>query len=335
MRLPSAVRLSALALATTLALAGCAAAQGTPSAPSESPSSDRVTSLDNCGVKVPVGTPPERVVTIKSTSTEMLLALGLGDRIAGTAFQDGPVPEKWASVAAGIPVLAEKVPSQEVVLDANPDFVYAGWESNFSADGAGLREDLALLGIRTYVSPAACKGAAYKPDRLSFDDIDHEIGEVAALFDVDDTALLEEQHATLASLHPDTRGLSALWFSSGSDIPYVGAGAGAPQLILDTVGLRNIAADVDDTWVSYNWESVVAANPDVIVLVEASWSTVAKKIGVLEGNPATAMMDAVKHRRYLIVPFAASEAGVRTADAAVDLAAQLKALNFDERLRLD
>nr|WP_232842256.1 putative F420-0 ABC transporter substrate-binding protein [Terrimesophilobacter mesophilus] len=304
-------------------LTGCATAAGAPS-----PSTTNAVPIDNCGVRVPVTAPPKRVITIKSTSTEMLLALGLGDRIVGTAFQDGPVPAKWADAAAGLPVLADKVPSQEVVLAANPDFIYAGWESNFSADGAGTRPDLAALGIRTYVSPAACKESAYKPARLTFGDIDEEIGEVADIFGVNDADLIVEQHATLASITKDTRGLSALWFSSGSDIPYVGAGIGAPQLILDTVGLRNIAADVKDTWASYNWESVIAANPDVIVLVDASWSTKEKKIAVLEGNPATAKLNAVKNHRYLIVPFAASEAGVRTVDAAADLAQQLAALNL-------
>ncbi len=313
-------------LVAPLALAGCAAAATEPS-PSLEPS--QRSSLDNCGTTVDLAAgPPERVVTIKSTSTEMLLALGLAGRIVGTAFQDGPVPERWAAAAAELPVLADRVPSQEVVLETEPDLVYAGWESNFSADGAGTRDDLAALGIRSYVSPAACKEAAYQPKRLTFADIDEEIGEIAELFGVDDSALLAEQHATLASIAKDTRGLSALWFSSGSDIPYVGAGIGAPQLILDTIGVRNIAAEVKDTWASYNWESVIAANPDVIVLVDATWSTKEKKIRVLEENPATAQLDAVKNRRYLVVPFAASEAGVRTVDAAADLARQLAALDL-------
>ncbi len=315
-----------VALAPALVLSGCAASTITP-ASSPSPSSP-ASSLDNCGVIVPIAAPPERVITIKSTSTAMLLALGLQDRIIGTAFQDGPVPAKWADAAADIPVLADKVPSQEVVLDANPDFIYAGWESNFSADGAGDRADLAALGIRTYVSAAACKEAGYQPRQLTFDDIDHEIGEIATLFGADDSALLAAQHATLASIDKDQRGLTALWFSSGSDIPFVGAGIGAPQLILDTIGVHNIAADVKDTWSSYNWESVIAANPDVIVIVNASWSTTEKKIGVLESNPATAKLDAVKNRRYLIVPFAAGEAGVLTVDAAADLAAQLRKLDL-------
>ena len=53
---------------------------------------------------------PERVVTIKSSTLELLLALGLEDRIVGTAFSDGPVPEELADAASGIEVLSDKVP---------------------------------------------------------------------------------------------------------------------------------------------------------------------------------------------------------------------------------
>src|SRR5690606_25234642 len=107
--------------------------------------------LDNCGMTVSIPAPPERVVTIKSTALEMLLALGLGDRIVGRAFEDGPLPAEWAGEADGIPVLSEKLPSHEVVLETEPDLVYGGWESNFTADGAGTRDGLAGLGIASYV----------------------------------------------------------------------------------------------------------------------------------------------------------------------------------------
>jgi iron complex transport system substrate-binding protein len=317
---------AALAIVVSAGLAGCSTAAVTPA---QHPQQSATTvSVDNCGTPVHFADAPQRVITIKSTSTEMLLALGLGDRIVGTAFQDGPVPERWAAAAAKLPVLAERVPSQESVLNAGPDLVYAGWESNFSADGAGARADLAALGVASYVSPSACEEPAYKPAKLGFDDIFAEIGEVSKIFRADDTKLLKAQRAELAAVKPDSRDLTALWYSSGSDTPYVGAGVGAPELLMETVGLKNIAGSVADTWTSFNWEAVIDANPDVIVLVDASWNTVAHKIQVLEGNPATANLDAVKHHRYLMVPFAASEAGVRTVSAATDLAAQLAKLNM-------
>ena len=237
------------------------------------------------------------------------------------------MPTEWADAAADIPVLSDKVPGQEAVLEAEPDFIYAGWESNFSPEGAGERADLASLGVATYVSPAACKGEG-RPGKLDFDEIFDEITEVGDIFGVNATEVVDSQRSTVAAIEPDDRGLSALWFSSGSDTPYVGAGLGAPQLILETIGLENIAGDVQDTWSPFNWEAVIDANPDVIVLVDSAWGTVDKKIGVLESNPATAQLDAVINGRYLIVPFAASEAGVRTASAAEDLAQQLAELDL-------
>jgi len=321
-------RILALGVAGLFALTGCATASALPaSSPSASAAASR--KIDNCGTTIDfTGAAPKRVVTIKSTSTEMLLALGLGNRIVGTAFQDGPVPSVWKAQAAKLISLSNFVPSQEVVLATEPNLVYGGWESNFSADGAGTRGELATLGVASYVSPAACKEAGYKPPRLRFSDIFSEIDQVAAIFRVSDAKLLASQKAKLASITADTRGLTALWYSSGEESPYVGAGIGAPQLVLDTIGLKNVAGSVKDTWTSFNWESVVEANPDVIVLVDATWNTAAKKIQSLEANPVTANLSAVKNHRYLTVPFAASEAGVRTVAAAKDLAGQLAKLDL-------
>jgi iron complex transport system substrate-binding protein len=317
-----------------LGLAGCSTPAASPaSSPSASPSATQTASavtVDNCGFDLTVATPPERIVTIKSTSTETLLALGLGDRIVGTAFPDGPVPEEWAAAAADIPIISNFAPSQEAVLALEPDFVYGGWESNFTAEAAGERSTLDSLGIGSYVSPAACKGDGYKPDALTFDLVFDEIIEAGRVFGADDAAteLVATQSAQLNTVTPDDRGLSALWYSSGTDVPYVGAGIGAPQMMLDQLGVTNVAADVDDTWSSLSWEAIVDADPDVIVLVDASWNTADSKVALLESNPATSELTAVKNSSYLRIPFAAGEAGVRNVEATADLAAQLTALEI-------
>jgi iron complex transport system substrate-binding protein len=318
-----------LPLAGAALLAGCAPTPASGSAPSPTATvAAAPVTVDNCGTTVTFDTAPERVVTIKSTSTEMLLALGLGDRIVGTAFQDGPLPDRLAEAGSSLTSIADQVPSEETVLGLEPDLVYAGWESNFSADGAGERDELASLGIASYVSPAACKEPEYQPKKLGWDDVYAEITEVGDIFRVPDAAadLVADQKAEVKGITADDRGLTALWYSSGSATPYVGAGIGNPELILDTIGLINIAGDVQDTWTSFGWESVVAADPDVIVLVDASWNSAQKKMDQLAGDPVTANLTAVKNKSYLVVPFAASEAGVRSADAAVDLADQLAAL---------
>lgn len=307
-------------LVVAAALAGCASP-----APVATATPDAI-DLRNCDTDVSISSPPERVVAIKSTAIELLLALGLGDRIVGTAFADGPVPEPWAADAADIPVLSDFMPSEEAVLEVEPDLVIAGWESAFAADAAGERAELARLGIATYVQPAACRSEG-APARLDFDEVFREIEEVAAIFDVDASALVADQRARLAAITPDSRGLTALWYSSGTDTPYVGAGTGAPQMVMDAVGLSNIASDIDMTWSTLGWEAIVAADPDVIVLVDADWNTAASKIEMLEQNPATAELSAVRAGRYLVLPFAATEAGVRSVAAAESLAEQLRELD--------
>ncbi|MGO1317736.1 MAG: putative F420-0 ABC transporter substrate-binding protein [Cellulomonadaceae bacterium] len=304
-------------------------ATGTSAAPpAESNATVYPLTVDNCGTEVTFDQAPQRVVTIKSATTEMLLALGVGDRIVATAYPDGPAPEPYTAQAAALPVLSDRVPGNEAVLDTEPALVYAGWESNFSADGAGERASFEQLGVRTFVAPSACKEPEYRPDPLTFDLVFDEIEQVGQIMDVASAAteLVTAQQASLAAIEPDDRGLTALWFSSGSDIPYVGGNLGAPALIMTTAGLENIAAEIDDSWGPFGWEQVAAADPDVLVLVDSEWNSAEKKIELLESTPLTAELTAVRNRAYVIVPFPATEAGVRTVDAAADVATQVKAL---------
>lgn len=51
------------------------------------------------------------------------------------------VPVLAISGPAALPLLADQVPFQETARERDPDLVYAGWESNFSAD---IAAELAL-----------------------------------------------------------------------------------------------------------------------------------------------------------------------------------------------
>lgn len=323
--------------ALVLALSACAgsAADGSPDTSPGEPTPAASTTdagaggafpvaVTSCGTTTTLESPPERIVTIKSSATEMVIALGAGDRLVGTAFSDGPLPEG----ATEPPVLADRNPSRESVLDLAPDLVYAGWESNLSDDGAGERAGYEELGIATFVSPSACQDPQYQPGPLTFEDVFAEIEQVGAMLGAveEATALVAEQRGALEAVPAAGEGLSALWYSSGSDTPFVGAGIGAPQMIMSAVGLSNIADDVADTWTSLSWEVVADRDPDVLILVDSAWNTAEHKIEVLESNPVTAALPAVQEGRYLTVPFPATEAGVRNVSAAQGLADQLAEL---------
>ena len=334
---------TAITAATVLLLGGCAAATSTDAATEaatdaaaeaavEAPAgAGYPLTLMNCGTEVVVPAAPERVVTIKSSTTELMLALDLGDRLVGSAFLDGPLPASLAEAGADLTVISDFLPGPEATLALTPDFIYGGWESNFSADGAGERSTLQALGVGSYVSPAACKGD-YMPDPLTFDTVFAEITEAGAIFGATDVAatLVSTLESDLAALDPvsDTE-TTALWYSSGTTTPYVGAGIGSPAMIMQAAGLTNIFQDVHDTWSSVGWESVIEANPDVIVLVDATWNTAADKIATLETSAATRELDAVVNGRYVVLPFASTEAGIRNVEAAASTIDQLAALDLE------
>ncbi|MBM7502617.1 putative F420-0 ABC transporter substrate-binding protein [Agromyces aurantiacus] len=327
-RRAAAIAAAAASVALLAACAPGARAGGDDTPQAEAASSGYPVTLDNCGTEVTFEQAPQRVVTIKSSTLELLLALGLEDRVVGAAFTDGPVPDEYADAAAGIDILSDKVPSQEATLAAEPDLVFAGWESNLTAEGAGDRGTLEQLGVHTYVAPAACQEEGYQPDPLTFAGVFASFEEAGAIFGVPDAAadLVAAQQAALDAIEPNDEGLTALWYSSGDDQPFVGAGIGAPQMIMEAAGLENVVGDVQDSWTSLSWEAVVDANPDVIVLVDAAWNTAESKIAKLEANPATAAMPAVQQGRYVIVDFPATEAGVRNVDAVASIVEQLGAL---------
>jgi len=320
-RAKSTCRFFAVFSALALSLSACSAGS-TTQAPA---SGGHPMSIDNCGTRLEIAAPPQRVVTIKSTATEMLLALGLGDRIVGSAFADGPVPEKWQQE---IPVISKSLPAQEPVLAYSPDFIFGGWESNFSPEGVGDRSSLAKLNIATYVAPAACLKSGFKPDPLTFDNVFAGISEVGQIFDAEAAAgqLIAQEREKLAAIVPSTEEHSTLWFSSGSETPYVGAGTGAPQMLMEAAGLVNVMADVRESWASASWEVIAERNPDIIVLVDSSWGSTEKKKLVLESHPVMSQLEAVKNKRYIVVPFAASEAGVRNVDTVQSLVDQTSAL---------
>jgi iron complex transport system substrate-binding protein len=328
----------AAAVSAAVLLAGCASDRpgGARSAAGGAPAEEAFpASVESCGYETTVEAAPERAVTMNQGATEVMLALGLADRMVSTAFLDDPVADRWADEYAGIPVLAEEYPDTETLLEAEPDFVYGSYVSAFEGDAAGPQEDLADLGIASYVSPFGCggdvPGKSAGADGVSFDDVWGELRDIGALFGVSDRAeeLIAEQEELLAdpSIATAGEGLTVFWYDSGEDAPSAGAGQGGPQLLIESVGATNVFADVGGTWADVGWERVLDADPDVIVLAAAAWSTAEEKQRYLEADPALSDLTAVRERRYAVVAFSETSPGVRNADGVVSLAEQLGGLD--------
>lgn len=308
-------------LAVLLA-AGCAPG-GSPAPDASSPSGTGEVVIENCGMPVSFPASPQRIVAIKSTSVDMLFALGLADRIVATAFLDEEVPPEYREVLREVPNISDNAPTQEALLALKPDFIYAGWASNLSVGGPGERAHLDRLGIGTYVSPVACEDAGADSPVFNEEIVFSEVAELGRIFRIDASGLVASQREMLASVEPVVSGPRTLWYSSGTATPFVAGGTGAPAFMMRHLGLDNVVAEVAKPWVSVAWEVVASREPELIVLVDSVWNTKAHKAEVLAANPAMRQLPAVAESRYLSVSFAEGAGSITTIPALVRLAGEL------------
>ncbi|WP_067431596.1 ABC transporter substrate-binding protein [Nocardioides jensenii] len=329
MRCAIVIRGAVLGTAFVLTLAGCAEAPALERKAADPSDGDYPVEVTSCGHTSTITARPTRAVTLNQGATEVVLALGLEDQLAGTAYLDDAVPPKWKRAYDEVPVLSKEYPTHEVLLKTQPDFVYASYASGFDKKVAGSQESLEKTATGSYLSPFGCDDEEERP-KATFEAVWQEIDAIAAAFGEPEKAadFRAEQGETLEELAATKvgTGVDVLWFDSGDKKPFVGAGGGGPQLILDAVGATNIFADLDGGWADGNWEDVLAADPDVIVLADASWSTAEDKVAYLESDPVLSQLTAVKAEAYVTIPFSESTPGVRLADGAASVSNQLDEL---------
>lgn len=318
--------------ALTLALSGCAEAPDAASGSSATApaSSSRIT-LTNCGQKVTLDKPATRGITLNQGATEDVLAIGMQKSLVGTAYLDGAIPAKWRSAYKEVKVLAKEYPSKEAFLAAKPDVAFASFASAFTdKEGVGTREALAKQGIATYISPFGCPDDADSAD-VTWNNVYSELTDVATILGKPAAAgpVVAEQKAEVAAVEKAQagKGLKVVWYDSGDKTPFLGGGTGGPQLILNATGATNVFASQKDNWFDGSWEKVVAANPDAIVLADASWDTAAKKIKYLESDPVLKNLKAVKNKAFITLPFSATTPGAELADGARTVSDGLAKIN--------
>ncbi|NDK90235.1 ABC transporter substrate-binding protein [Gordonia desulfuricans] len=269
-----------LAIIGSLTIAAAAVACSTDS--DGDAASAAAVSIENCGQTVAVEQAPQRVVSLNQGSTEILLSLGLADRMVGTATWTDPVKPDLAQANESVPRLADNKPSLETVLATEPDFVTASFGGTLGPGGVGDRDQFERLGVGTYLSPTDCVGRAAtsvnadgaRSEPLTMDLIYQEIRELAQIFDVSDRgeeliSSLQQRYSAAAITGTDDNTSLVYWFAD-TQTPYMAGCCGSSGVISDAVGAKNIYADTTDEWPQVSWESVADRNPTAIVLADLS-----------------------------------------------------------------
>jgi iron complex transport system substrate-binding protein len=327
-----------------------------------------------CGVDHTLQQSPSRVVTMNQGVTEFMLAMGLKDKMVGTAYIDDEIWPRYKSAYATIPVLSTSYPSETEIMAVTPDFILGSYKSAFRertcttercrgifnvstgpCEGLGsdwfkggstsaakphsystCRPQLHAKGIGTWLEPVSCEDNALKPAEATEETVYAAIRQIGQIFNVRTVAeqlvseIKNDFDIAAESVRELKSGIKAVWLDcvgcckddAGNklkDQVFIGAGKGAPNLIMKEAGLTNVFAKEQGSWACVNISRIVEAQPDVMVVVDAAWDTAMEKIQFMHNDSTFCTAHFVQRAEYVTIPFSASTLGPRNGVAALDM----------------
>jgi ABC-type Fe3+-hydroxamate transport system substrate-binding protein len=255
--------------------------------------------VDDFGDTIRLGAGARRIVSLNPTTTEILFALGAGDRLVGRSEFD-----RWPAAALAVASIGPALrPNVEAVLGAKPDLVllYA------SRDNHAAAQQLRAAGIQT---------AAFKVDSIEqFDRLTRLLGHIVG--DSTRGALVADTvRRTLDSVRAVTQGLapvSVVMPSWDQPLIVIGGGSFLSQLVT-IAGGRNVYDSIASPSPTVTLEDVVRRNPDVVLVGP-------ERSANIRGDARWRVLPAVRSGRVLVIDTNVTmRPAVRLGEGAVALA---------------
>lgn len=256
---------------------------------------------------------PERVLAANPNAGEQLMALGLGDKIIATSYNNAAVAEAFRAEYESKPSLTtSEQPSLEVVLALNPDFIY-GRSSAFGKKGIADHDTLTEHGIMSLASIEGYKLGA------DVDDVYQDFYNLGRIFQVEDRAeaVVNEMKSRISAVETvvkDAEPVKVFNFDMQQENGAYTPGNNFTSKLIRRAGGVNVFEHLEKTWNTVSWEAVLEANPDVIVINDYGSTPLEEKIEQLKTNPALSGLKAVQDENFIVVTLPEVFASSRIAD---------------------
>lgn len=249
---------------------------------------------------------PERIMANTRPAAELLLRLGLGDKIVGVAADFGAPDKTVEKEYAKLNILSDGYVGKEVTLGTNPDLVFGRGGLFENEDwGVGTVDSLNEMGVKTYVLESSVPGGTY-------DSVYKDIENLGEIFNVQDQAekFIEElkgrQEAITTKLSSikEERTFAYLHISDPNEINvYAAQDETFFNDVFNMVKLDNIFKDATG---EANIEMLIQADPDVLIIPD--WTShdnlSAEELKeALYSNPKLSSMKAIKNKQIYAVDY--------------------------------
>lgn len=255
---------------------------------------------------------PKRAVTLAQFMTETLLALGLEDRMIGTALLNEEILPEYREAYNKIPELqmgeGHSI-SKESFIATDPDFV-TGWEQSITEEATGSLDELEERGIVPFIS------SGLAPD-ATIESVYSDFILLGNIFEVPERAksIVDKMKKEVATITEKTKNIKSkprvLIYDSGEGEAFVG-GSGLPNDLISLAGGDNIFKDLGQDYTTVSFESIAEKNPEIIVVTEYySGITGDEKIKFLKNHPGLKDIVAIKNDRIYKIGLIDLAPGIR------------------------
>ena len=283
-------------------------------------------SVDSCNRTVSFDSPPQRAISNDVNLTEMMLVLGLSDKMVGYTGISGwkTLDEEMRLGVKQLPELSPKYPTKEVLVGADADFFFAGWNYGMKVGGEVTPETLKPFGINVYELTESCIHIMSKK-KASMDDMYNDLLNLGLIFQIENRAkkLVDAYRSDLKKFTQKLESIPAkkvFVYDSGEDTPFTAGRYAMPTALIEAAGGINIMDDFQKSWGTVTWEEVIDRNPEVVVIVNYGKVTAEQKRKFMMSNPAFANIDAVKNDRFVTLEYVEATPGPRNIKAIKKLA---------------
>ena len=285
--------------------------------------------VDSCGTPLTIEKHPSHAVFHDINMAEMAFALDLQEDMAGVTGITGwyKMSPEFKQRLGDIPELAPKYPSLEVLMAANSDFFFAGWNYGMKVGGEVTPETLRPYGIDTLVLSESCVHTHPKRQNgASMDLLYTDILKLGVIFDRQDkaNALVNTWKQRIAALPKPASSASTpkvFLYDSGQDKPFTAGKYAMPDAMIRAAGGVNVAHDMKTSWATTSWEKVAQTNPDIIILLDYQSANGADALQhFLEQHPLMKYTNAVKKQHYIKLRYEQLTPGPANIDAVEKMA---------------
>jgi len=285
-----------------IALARCAGATA-PEGGAPKP----VSVVDDAGRTVEIAKTPQRIISLAPSNTEILFALGLGNKVVGvTEFCDYPEEAKAIEKVGGLE------PNMEKIVALNPDLVLAIGGSPAQVEKATEMEKLGLTVL--VLEPGDIEGIMANIELVGrATDAEKEATEL--------TAEMRKRFDDIIAKTEKADSRPKVFFeldATDPSKPYTPGPGSFIDALIALAGGSNIGAGAKMQWAQLSTEEIIAQDPEIIVLGDANYGVTAEMV---KGRPGWSVITAVRDSAiYPIDDILISRPGPRIIDGLEALA---------------